>query len=82
MVDFEKKPSMLFCCLPVEEAERWKEANGSLTLAVVVRIVANTLPLKQWDVARELRRRIKNSFDEEGIEIPYPHMKVYMGQES
>ena len=48
--------------------------------AVVVRVVAKTLPLKQWDVARELRRRIKNRFDEEGIEIPYPHMKVYMGE--
>ena len=50
--------------------------------AVVVRVVAKTLPLKQWEVARELRRRIKNRFDEEGIEIPYPHVKVYMGEKS
>jgi len=38
--------------------------------AIHVRMMATTLPLKQWDVARELRRRIKRRFDEEGIEIP------------
>ena len=48
---------------------------------VVVRMMAKTLPLKQWEVARELRRRVKKRFDADGIEIPYPHMKVYMGKE-
>jgi moderate conductance mechanosensitive channel len=48
--------------------------------AVVIRCIAKTLPLKQWDVARELRRRIKNRFDREGIEIPYPHMTFYWGE--
>jgi moderate conductance mechanosensitive channel len=47
--------------------------------AVVIRIMAKTLPLKQWDVARELRRRIKKRFDREGIEIPFPHMTFYWG---
>ena len=47
--------------------------------AVVIRMVAKTLPLKQWDVARELRRRIKNRFDAEGIEIPFPHLTFYWG---
>ena len=45
---------------------------------VILRIMAKTIPLKQWDVARELRRRIKNRFDSEGIEIPFPHVKVVM----
>jgi hypothetical protein len=49
--------------------------------AVVIRVVAKTLPLKQWDVARELRRRIKNRFDQEGIEIPYPHLSFYWGDQ-
>ncbi|HEX5724146.1 MAG TPA: mechanosensitive ion channel family protein [Longimicrobiaceae bacterium] len=44
--------------------------------AVNIRIWAKTLPLKQWDVARELRRRIKHRFDQEGIEIPFPHQTV------
>jgi len=48
--------------------------------AVVIRFMAKTLPLKQWDVARELRRRIKNRFDEEGIEIPFPHRTLYWGR--
>lgn len=47
--------------------------------AVVIRMVAKTLPMKQWDVARELRRRIKYRFDAEGIEIPFPHLTFYWG---
>lgn len=47
--------------------------------SVVIRIAAKTLPLKQWEVARELRRRIKIRFDAEGIEIPYPHLTFYWG---
>ncbi|HUF51873.1 MAG TPA: mechanosensitive ion channel family protein [Longimicrobiales bacterium] len=47
--------------------------------AVIIRVVAKTLPLKQWDVARELRRRIKNRFDRDGIEIPFPHLTMYRG---
>jgi small conductance mechanosensitive channel len=47
--------------------------------AVIIRVLAKTLPLKQWDVARELRRRIKNRFDREGIEIPFPHTTMYWG---
>ena len=48
--------------------------------AVVIRMNAKTLPLKQWDVARELRRRIKKRFDAEGIEIPFPHVSFYWGE--
>ena len=48
--------------------------------AVIIRVVAKTLPLKQWDVARELRRRIKKRFDREGIEIPFPHTTFYWGE--
>jgi len=44
--------------------------------AVTIRLTAKTLPLKQWDVARELRRRLKRRFDAENIEIPYPHQKL------
>jgi small-conductance mechanosensitive channel len=44
--------------------------------SVNIRVMAKTLPLKQWDVARELRRRIKIRFDREGIEIPFPHQTV------
>jgi moderate conductance mechanosensitive channel len=48
--------------------------------AVVIRMVAKTLPLKQWDAARELRRRIKKRFDAEGIVIPFPQRMVSYAQ--
>jgi small conductance mechanosensitive channel len=35
-----------------------------------------TLPLKQWDTAREFRRRIKKAFDAAGIEIPFPQRGI------
>ncbi len=38
-----------------------------------------TKPGEQWGLTGELRKRIKNRFDEEGIEIPWPHTKVYFG---
>ncbi len=38
-----------------------------------IKILGDTQPIKQWDVMGELRRRLKKAFDEEGIEIPYPH---------
>ncbi len=44
---------------------------------VVFRLTAKTRPLKQWETARELRRRIKLAFDRDGIEIPYPQSVVY-----
>jgi len=46
---------------------------------IVIKVVGETQPITQWDVMGELRRRIKKVFDEEGIEIPWPHTKVYFG---
>ncbi len=45
-----------------------------------IKVVGDTKPSMQWEVAGELRKRIKKAFDEEGIEIPYPHVKLYMGE--
>lgn len=46
--------------------------------AVVVRLVVKTKPLKQWDVARAVRARIKADFDDAGIPIPLPQRTVWM----
>ncbi|MBY0494511.1 MAG: mechanosensitive ion channel family protein [Cyanobacteria bacterium] len=43
---------------------------------VTLRFRIKTLPLKQWDVGRELRRRIKKAFDAQGIRIPGPQLNV------
>jgi small-conductance mechanosensitive channel len=40
--------------------------------AVQIKMRIKTVPLKQWEVGRELRRRILKAFAEEGIEIPFP----------
>jgi small-conductance mechanosensitive channel len=48
--------------------------------AVTIRVMAKTLPLKQWDVARELRRRIKLRFDRDGIEVPHATQTMYWGE--
>ncbi|EYE88664.1 mechanosensitive ion channel protein MscS [Fervidicella metallireducens AeB] len=42
------------------------------TSGITLRVIAKTVPMKQWDVEMELRRRIKYALDKEGIEIPYP----------
>ncbi|HEX8673583.1 MAG TPA: mechanosensitive ion channel family protein, partial [Longimicrobium sp.] len=47
---------------------------------VTIRILAKTLPLKQWDAARELRRRLKLRFDQEGIDVPFPTQTMYWGE--
>ncbi len=48
---------------------------------VTIRIVAKTKPMKQWDVARELRKRLKKRLDIEGITIPFPQIKVWLGDQ-
>jgi len=48
--------------------------------AVIIKARTTTLPVKQWRVAREFNRRIKKRFDELKIEIPFPHVTVYMGE--
>ena len=45
---------------------------------VVLKARIKTEPLQQWNVGREYNRRIKLAFDEAGVEIPFPHLKVVM----
>ena len=50
--------------------------------AVEIKMLGDTKPMKQWDVTGELRKRVKKAFDEEHIEIPWPHVKVYSGDKN
>jgi small-conductance mechanosensitive channel len=45
--------------------------------AVVLRGRFKVKPLEQWTVRREFLRVIKQRFDREGIEIPFPHLTIY-----
>ncbi|HZK33344.1 MAG TPA: mechanosensitive ion channel family protein [Tissierellaceae bacterium] len=48
---------------------------------VIIRIVAKTKPMEQWAVEREIRKKVKEAFDRENIEIPYSKIVVYQGGE-
>jgi small conductance mechanosensitive channel len=50
--------------------------------AVILKARIRTLPIEQWAVGREYRRRLKKAFDAEGIEIPFPHLSLYAGSET
>lgn len=43
---------------------------------IKIKALGKVVPAKQWSVAGEFRRRLKEAFDREGIEISYPHLIV------
>ena len=45
--------------------------------SVDLKILGDTKPIMQWAVMGELRKRIKEAFDKEGIEIPFPQLTVH-----
>ncbi len=51
--------------------------NDFADSAVVLKILGDTKPLKQWEVTGELRKRLKIAFDREGIEIPFPQRVIH-----
>lgn len=67
--------SQLLEDLEIAGVEQWGDS------AVTLRCRFKCLPLQQWSVRREFLRRLKQAFDERGIEIPYPHLTVYAGRD-
>lgn len=49
--------------------------------AVILRCRFKTVALEQWGVRRAFLGRLKQAFDARGIEIPYPHLTIYAGQD-
>lgn len=49
---------------------------------VTIKARLKTRPIQQWSVGREYRRRLKKAFDVEGIELPFPHRSIYVGEAS
>jgi len=50
----------------------------SLRDLITIRTMLRTQPGSQWNVAREFRRRIKNRFDRENLEMPMPQRRVHV----
>jgi len=48
--------------------------------AIIVKILGDTKPLKQWEISGEFRKRIKIAFDKEGIEIPFPQRVIHQAK--
>lgn len=48
---------------------------------VELRILARTKPMQQWQVERELKKRVVDVFEREGIVIPYRRMEVVVNRE-
>jgi len=49
--------------------------------AVIIKARTKTKPIRQWAVGREFNRRLKKRFDEKDIEIPFPHVTLYLGRD-
>lgn len=73
------------------EDEKWKDdftkpievagVDDFADSAIMIKVLGDTKPMRQWDVMREFRKRVKVAFDRTGIEIPFPHRTVYIHQE-
>lgn len=66
-----------------------KEAKGELQImgitelddsSVVYRIAVEVNSMKQYEVERFLRKKIKEAFDKENIKIPFPQIEVHNGK--
>ena len=75
--------------MELAEDEKWKSlivtppqvlrVNNLGDSGIDIKMLGDVKPSEQWGVMGELRLRMKKAFDSEGIEIPWPHTKVYFG---
>ncbi len=56
---------------------RFVRVNEFADSAIIIKILGDTKPLKQWEISGEFRKRIKIAFDKEGIEIPFPQRVIH-----
>ena len=78
-----------------EIANKWAEENKNIVLEpptvqgvlslgssdVTLRVAIKVKPMTHWGAERELKKRIKDTFDKKGIEIPFPRQVVYLRKE-
>ena len=56
---------------------KFLRVNDFADSAIMIKILGDTKPLKQWEITGELRKRLKIAFDREGIEIPFPQRVIH-----
>ncbi|MFY9328459.1 MAG: mechanosensitive ion channel family protein [Georgfuchsia sp.] len=56
--------------LEIAGVDNWADS------AIIIRCRFKVAPLEQWTIRREYLKRLKESFDRVGIEIPFPHVKI------
>ncbi|MDH3540288.1 MAG: mechanosensitive ion channel family protein [Acidimicrobiia bacterium] len=61
----------------IEEPEIWGVESFGAN-AIAIRLAVKVEPGEQWATSREIRRRLKERFDEAGIEIPFPQRTVWL----
>ena len=59
--------------LEIAGVDRWADS------AIIIRCRFRVTPLEHWSVRSEYLRRLKAAFDQSGVEIPFPHVKVIYG---
>ena len=62
------------------KAPQFLRVNEFADSAIIIKILGETQPSKQWEVSGELRKRLKIAFDKEGIEIPFPQVVVHQAK--
>ncbi|KUO69497.1 MAG: potassium transporter KefA [Lutibacter sp. BRH_c52] len=58
-------------------APQFLRVNDFADSSVMIKILGETLPSKQWEITGELRKKLKIAFDREGIEIPFPQRVIH-----
>jgi small-conductance mechanosensitive channel len=64
----------------VRDQIEWMGVEAFGDSAVVVRVRLKTVPGRQFVVGRAYNEVLKRVFDERGIEIPFPHQTLYLGE--
>jgi small conductance mechanosensitive channel len=68
--DFDFKDSII-------TPPKFLRVNEFADSAIIIKILGDTKPLKQWEISGEFRKRLKKAFDKEGIEIPFNQVVVH-----